>query len=649
SEKAVRINAVGSGLELEDLNVVLRSKRLEGIVIPKVRSAKDVQFVSRMIDSIAPDNTRSNIRLLASIESAMGIMNIKEIVTSDLRLDGLIFAAEDYCADLGMIRTPSCKELLLARQAIVVAASAYGLQAIDMVCLDFRNNEILMKECREGREMGFVGKQAIHPNQIDIIQKTFLPDEKGIAARIIHEYGIYSKKGIGAFDLDGKVIDLPVVKWAERLITRAKSAGIKIPEIKSETKTKYGDEVAVKVQYPDVYRLFNVDIWTMQTMSNIVSYFFPEFELTWIITEFKQNLISEFDFEKEARNGELTKQRFRHHANEMSIPKIYWDLTTKRILTMEFIHGVKINDIDGLKKIGADPNWVRNILLEIFAEMIFCHGVIHCDPHPGNALVTISPKTKKPQIVLLDHGLYRELSDDFRKTYCDLWKALVLNDSNALKVVSESLGVPQYIQFLPLIFAQRISDSSTPLGEDMSLEEKNIVRDQLHNITLSDFFDFLEALPRDMLLVFRTINLVRGIHRQLGGSSIESFKMNAYYAIRGSWCETREEEFSRVDHANKLGIKGDESMIGPVHKWYLFGSTPNFARSLGFIKDLIVLTVRIYMAEIAIRIWRWCHRIHNLNDYIDDDDDTNKGTWATDGIIAPPKIASSAVQMYDYM
>ncbi|CAJ0917895.1 15156_t:CDS:2 [Entrophospora sp. SA101] len=289
----------------------------------------------------------------------------------------------------------------------------------------------------------------------------------------------------------------------------------------------------------------------------------------------------------------------------MSIPKIYWDLTTKRILTMEFIHGVKINDIDGLKKIGADPNWVRNILLEIFAEMIFCHGVIHCDPHPGNALVTISPKTKKPQIVLLDHGLYRELSDDFRKTYCDLWKALVLNDSNALKVVSESLGVPQYIQFLPLIFAQRISDSSTPLGEDMSLEEKNIVRDQLHNITLSDFFDFLEALPRDMLLVFRTINLVRGIHRQLGGSSIESFKMNAYYAIRGSWCETREEEFSRVDHANKLGIKGDESMIGPVHKWYLFGSTPNFARSLGFIKDLIVLTVRIYMAEIAIRIWRW--------------------------------------------
>ncbi|CAG8761090.1 14802_t:CDS:2, partial [Dentiscutata heterogama] len=100
SEKAVRINAVGSGMELDDLNVMLRSKNLEGIVIPKVRSADDVKFVSRMIDLIAPDESRSKIRLLASIESALAIMNIKQIATSDPRLDALIFAAEDYCADV---------------------------------------------------------------------------------------------------------------------------------------------------------------------------------------------------------------------------------------------------------------------------------------------------------------------------------------------------------------------------------------------------------------------------------------------------------------------------------------------------------------------------------------------------------------------
>ncbi|CAG8739412.1 17069_t:CDS:2, partial [Racocetra persica] len=333
-----------------------------------------------------------------------------------------------------------------------------------------------------------------------------------------------------------------------------------------KAKTKDGREVAVKIQYPDVSRLFHVDIWTMQSMSNLISFFFPEFELTWIITEFKQNLISEFDFLREARNGELTKERFKHRAPELKIPNIIWELTTKRVLTMEFVHGIKINNIEKLKNLGVDPKWVRTVLLEVFAEMIFCHGVIHCDPHAGNALVTISPITNKPQLVLLDHGLYRELSDEFRLVYCDLWKALILNDSKSLKKVADSLGVPQYIQFLPLIFTQRIPDSTTPLGEDMSPEERAMIQDQLKNIKLSDFFDFLESLPRDMLLVLRTINIVRGIHRQLGGKPMESFRMNAQFAIRGLWCETRNEEKRRISRSKELGLTGDSTMIGPLRK-----------------------------------------------------------------------------------
>ncbi|RIB15479.1 Pyruvate/Phosphoenolpyruvate kinase-like domain-containing protein, partial [Gigaspora rosea] len=240
SEKAVRINAIGSGMELDDLNVILRSKNLESIVIPKVNSADDIKFVSRMIDLIAPDESRSKIRLLASVESALAIMNIKQIATSDPRLDALIFAAEDYCADVGIIRTQSRKEMMLARQTIVTAANAYELQAIDLVCVDFRNDSILTEECQEGREMGYVGKQAIHPRQIDIIQKMFLPDIQDVerAARIVYGYEQHSKKGIGAFDLDGKMIDLPMVKWAERILARALTGGMAIPEIKDENSTE---------------------------------------------------------------------------------------------------------------------------------------------------------------------------------------------------------------------------------------------------------------------------------------------------------------------------------------------------------------------------------------------------------------------------
>ncbi|KAL1920495.1 uncharacterized protein VTP21DRAFT_872 [Calcarisporiella thermophila] len=236
-ERAVRINAVGSGLELDDLNVVLHSKSLQAIVIPKVQSAKDVQFVSQMIDTVAPEVTRRNIRLIASIESALAIMNLKEIATSDPRLDALIFAAEDYCADTGITRSPHRTELLFARGAVVNAAVAFGLQAIDLVCFDYQDDAILEEECREGRGMGFSGKQAIHPRQIDTIQKMFLPDQADLerAVRIVEGYEQHSVKGIGAFALDGKVVDLPVVKWAERLIAKAKAAEMPIASSSSSS------------------------------------------------------------------------------------------------------------------------------------------------------------------------------------------------------------------------------------------------------------------------------------------------------------------------------------------------------------------------------------------------------------------------------
>ncbi|KAI8823749.1 Pyruvate/Phosphoenolpyruvate kinase-like domain-containing protein [Fimicolochytrium jonesii] len=224
SEKTVRINAVGSGLEVDDLSVVLRSRHVGALVVPKVQSPKDLEFVSRMIDSIAPEASRANIRVLACIESALGVLNIRDIANADARIDGLIFAAEDFAADTGLVRTPSRTEFLYARQRVATAASAFGLQAIDMVCVDYQNPDVLEEECREGREWGFTGKQAIHPNQLETIQRIFSPSPSDIerATKIVEGYQEHMKKGIGAFNLDGKMIDMPVVKWAERLLAKAK-------------------------------------------------------------------------------------------------------------------------------------------------------------------------------------------------------------------------------------------------------------------------------------------------------------------------------------------------------------------------------------------------------------------------------------------
>ncbi|PVZ98509.1 hypothetical protein BB558_005485 [Smittium angustum] len=229
----VRINSIGSGLELDDLQVILQSKNLKTILIPKVQSSNDINIVSNMIDTIAPKENQGEIRIIAAIESALGIMNIKEISTCNPRVDSLLFASEDYCSDVEITRTPSRTELYFARSSVATAAHAYGLDAIDMVCMDFNSPETLVEESLEAVRMGFSGKQAIHPNQVDIIHECFCPNEQTLdrAIRIIKGFEEYSSAGIGAFALDGKAIDIPVVKWAQKVVARAKLGGVDVDSL----------------------------------------------------------------------------------------------------------------------------------------------------------------------------------------------------------------------------------------------------------------------------------------------------------------------------------------------------------------------------------------------------------------------------------
>lgn len=144
-------------------------------------------------------------------------------------LDALIFASEDYCADLESIRTQKATELIYARSQLVTVAKAYGLQAIDMVHINFKNLEDLRNECQEGREMGFTGKQAIHPMQLETIHESFAPSPKDItfAQNCVREYeSVTADGGKGACVVDGIVVDAPVYKWALKILKRANKAGL---------------------------------------------------------------------------------------------------------------------------------------------------------------------------------------------------------------------------------------------------------------------------------------------------------------------------------------------------------------------------------------------------------------------------------------
>ena len=224
SEKLARINAIGSGMAEEDLEFVVPA-RPNAIVIPKVSDAEQVKWVS---DKIGELETRDSIELgtialIGMIESARGLLNLREIVSADARLQALIFGAEDYAADVGATRTREGMEVMYARSAIVAACAAFGLQAIDLLYLDFRDAEGLRAEATRGAQLGYAGMQVIHPNQVPIVQEIFSPSADAIAnaQRIVDAAREKLQEGRGAFALDNKMVDMPVIKAAERVLARA--------------------------------------------------------------------------------------------------------------------------------------------------------------------------------------------------------------------------------------------------------------------------------------------------------------------------------------------------------------------------------------------------------------------------------------------
>lgn len=228
SERLARINPVGSGLEEEDLRAALYA-RPDGIVIPKVEDKDAVRWASSQIAAHekAQGWESGSVALIILVETARGIVNLNSIAGADPRLQALVFGSEDLAGDIGAQRTSAAWEVFYARSALVIHAAAYDLQAIDMVYVDFHDREGLIAEAQEGARMGFAGKQVIHPNQVEPVQTAFTPDDETIrqAIRLMDAFQQNQQAGQGAFALDGKMVDAPIMKAAERVLARARAAG----------------------------------------------------------------------------------------------------------------------------------------------------------------------------------------------------------------------------------------------------------------------------------------------------------------------------------------------------------------------------------------------------------------------------------------
>lgn len=175
---------------------------------------------------------------------------------------------------------------------------------------------------------------------------------------------------------------------------------------------------------------------------------------------------------------------------------------------------------------------VAKSLMETFAEMIFVHGFLHGDPHPGNILVC--PEGHNGfSLVLLDHGLYREFDERFRLDYCQLWKALILLDTKKIQHLGEQFGVRKYSKYFPVIFTGRTIDSKSALGTQMSIEEKKHLKQELGSLRMDDISSFMESLPPDFLYILRTDGLLRSIVSKLGAPRRVRLLAYAKYAVYG--------------------------------------------------------------------------------------------------------------------
>ena len=295
-----------------------------------------------------------------------------------------------------------------------------------------------------------------------------------------------------------------------------------------------GRKLAIKVQHKGLRETSKGDLFAVTAVVRIAEKLFDEFNLGWICDEMTPQLPKELDFANEGNNAEAASAHLQKTGLDCVVPHVLWRsttgeqcLTSERVLTMEFESGFPATDVERIDSIGICRRETAKLISSVFNAQIFENGLVHCDPHQSNVLLREHPQKKgKPQIVLVDHGLYKRLDPDFQESYARLWTGIVMADISAIKGACESLGVDKMYPLLAAMLTSRPFDEVIERSQTGSLDatpatgggDKAVIKLYAQRY-LKEIIDMLDVVPRQMLLIFKMNDCLRHVDYALGSPS----------------------------------------------------------------------------------------------------------------------------------
>lgn len=328
-------------------------------------------------------------------------------------------------------------------------------------------------------------------------------------------------------------------EFDENPVGSASLAQVHVAKLK-DTKEK----VAVKVQHKFLEKIASVDISVAAFAFGCLKHIFPQFQLDWLAQEMRFNLQKEMDFEEEADNARKCAKIFENQLDFIVVPKIFGHLCSKKVLVMEYLdNACMITDVDKLKEVQVNPVDVIRRVSQVFCQMMFKEKFLHCDPHPGNLLIVPHKGSdfSKWRLGIIDHGLYFKISNQLAKNYANLWISIfTMDEAQIIRWCEEMEITGADSRVLSCMISQTswsfLSEKKLLDVSTESEQNAEIVR-TIATRNLSRIIAVLSRLPRGLLLMMKSNELLRNIERKLTNSSASNIylKFILEYSFRNAF------------------------------------------------------------------------------------------------------------------